>query len=277
MMLLRTGWLTNIAQITHDHRMGEDSKAAVGAATSQTAVALALFATAAAAKQAGFTDDQIAAGGVVATGFSTYISERWRLLTTQNDRAAFALEVPQLTEQVTRLTERIAKIEERLAANDQPPEPLDTIRANVVFSEFAKGVSEAATPAKRAALVNAAARQFDPEFGEPAVRGHWLNRVRSLSDLEIRVLALIAEHTKVAFNPKGLVVMKVEPAALLSVPPENMQAFKFAASELAKGPSNLLQQEQGLYSVPGVGHSWSGEMYTLALDGEIVAKYIRDD
>lgn len=85
------------------------------------------------------------------------------------------------------------------------------------------------------------------------------------------------EHQKIAFNPKGLVSMKVEPLSLLDVPPENLQAFKVAASELAKSPNNLVQPEHGLYTLPGTSHSWSGEMYTLALDGQIVAKYIADD
>jgi hypothetical protein len=257
--------------------MSEDSKTAGSSAVTQASVALAVLASAAAAKQAGLTDDQIAAAGVATTGISAYLTERWRLLTTQNDRAAFALEIPQLTEQVTRLTERIGKIEERLEAEGRSSEPLDTIRANVVFSEFAKGVSEAATPAKRAALVNAAARQFDPDFGEPSVRAHWLRRVRSLSDLEIRVLELIVEHAKITFNPNGLVSMNVEPFVIVATSAENLQAFKAAAAELAKGPSNLVQQDHGLYTLPGATHSWSGEMFMLALDGKIVAKYIADD
>ncbi|MEO8901147.1 MAG: hypothetical protein ABI488_05690 [Polyangiaceae bacterium] len=256
--------------------MGEDSKAAGRAGAEQGTIAFAVLVAAAAAKQAGFTDDQIAASSVVITGFSTYLTERWRLLTTQNDRAAFALEVPQLTEQVSLLTERIAKIEDRLEEAGEAPEPLDTIRANVVFSEFARGVSEAATPAKRRALVNAAAHQFDPEFGEPSVRVYWLRRVRALSDLDIRVLGLITEHVKIAFNPTGLVPMNVEPFELVGMPPENLTAFKAAALELAKGPGNLVQQDHGLYTLPGASHSWSGELFTLALDGKIVARYIAD-
>jgi hypothetical protein len=171
------------------------------------------------------------------------------------------------------LVARVEAPESKRAAAGKPPERPDPLRTNAVFSDFAKSVSTAITPAKRVALVNAAARQFDPDAGDASTRAYWFARVKALSDVQVLLIQLLGEHARMAFDSLGPVPLNVDPPARLEMPREDALALRAAAVELARPPLPALVTEgHGTYNMPDEGFTRSGENFSLTEEGKIVAR-----
>jgi len=105
-----------------------------------------------------------------------------------------------LEDEVRLVADKVRKSEDARAAAGKPPERPDPIAQGVLFSEFAESVASAATSEKRTALVHAAACQFDPDLGSVAVRKHWFDEVRGLSDMDIFAIRMLARERILTFT-----------------------------------------------------------------------------
>lgn len=89
-------------------------------------------------------------------------------------------------EEVNRLKARVGKLEE-----------LGALRTLKLQREFASAYAETSGEAKREALINVAAKQFDSTWLDSEMRSYWFQVVRSLSDHQIVALRDLAEHRRI--------------------------------------------------------------------------------
>lgn len=95
-------------------------------------------------------------------------------------------------EEVNRLKARVGKLEE-----------LGALRTLKLQREFASAYADASGEAKRQALINIAAKQFDPTWLDLDMRSYWFGIVRNLSDHQIVVLQLLYDRGPISITRSG--------------------------------------------------------------------------
>jgi hypothetical protein len=205
----------------------------------------------------------------------------------KNDDSLYEARLSAMEDEFGKLDERVRKLEARRAAEGGKLDRDDLLSREAVYSEFAKGVTEAATPEKRLALVNAAARQFDPIAGLPSVREYWFKRVRALPDLELQVVRILHEHNAIAFNGA---IFAVHPAPRGPGRGEHIAGFirsevvaiEVTVLEMSKGsePSQLLHRDRAevlmTVNVNEGEQNFTTSLFDLTPSGKELAKFIAD-
>ncbi len=197
------------------------------------------------ATQAGkaFQNVAIGAGGIVggpasvalAVGVSALFNV-FEAVANGNDDAFREARLSAVVDELRRVAGEVRKIQEARAAAGKPVDPPDPLTQGVLFSEFAEAVASAATLEKRTAVVHAAARQFDPEAGAPAVRKYWFDLARVLGDLDIVVIRLLRrEHnaTIVRFKVQGFGGNPSRRLTAPSTPPTSSNRGRATSAEAA--------------------------------------------
>jgi hypothetical protein len=187
-----------------------------------------------------------------------------------------AAEYSALFEEFRKLGERVALLEKK--------DRQDALAKQVVFSRFAKDVSEAATTEKREALVHATAYQFDPSRGSPATRDYWLRKVRSASDAELALVLLASKKCLAFFGAQRLVEMPsdsttIGPPPSLKIPETDMLTFASLARQMVQGggPGALLKSGAHVNIQVSRGTSSSVQKLELTSDGEIFVSFCNGD
>jgi hypothetical protein len=162
----------------------------------------------------------------------------------------------------------------RLASLEQAPDRHDMLTRDAVYSNFAKAVSEAATPEKRSALVNATAHQFDPTMGTPATRAYWMRRVSELSDIEIATVALFYQNVQLAFGDRTPTLFTIPRSngntASSSLPSTDVVAHEQGARSLVQ--RGLLEKQVGVVS--GEAHRADATFFELTASGDAILRFI---
>jgi hypothetical protein len=183
-----------------------------------------------------------------------------------------------LGDKVAQLHARVEQLRVELERQGKHLEELGAIRTTNVSRIFAMAVTEATSPGKVAALVNAAARQFDPTFGTPAARSHWFSIVRSLSDIELQLILLAHEHGSIAFDGKPFHVnLHHKTAAPIDeIGLEDTIALEGTAQE-SISPASTLHKLVGQRSemlTQSAGKKWQTMTFGLTPAGQCVARLI---
>jgi hypothetical protein len=110
---------------------------------------------------------------------------------TPDERLKEAIEA-EARERVAHLQAKVERIEKELEAQGARLDDLGPMRTVNVAREYVQGCAEAHSEEKKEALTIAAARQFDPRFGQQYVRAHWLALLGELSDIEIMAILWMA-------------------------------------------------------------------------------------
>jgi hypothetical protein len=144
-------------------------------------------------------------GGAIFAGSVAESALAWfDAVASGNDEALREARLGSLEAEFRRLSERVARLERETATDRNDP-----LTREQTFSRFAKDVADAKTPAKREALINAAAHQFDPRMGSAEARSFWYSVVAGLTDLDLLMSRLLAEHEHVTIT--------VEPVARVTL------------------------------------------------------------
>jgi hypothetical protein len=98
---------------------------------------------------------------------------------------------------------RVLLLEAQLRRQGSHLENPGAVRTARLAHAMAEAVGASYSDEKRAAVANAAARQFDPRMGAQGARKYWLDRVAALTDLEVWVLQLLREHQRLYYVPTG--------------------------------------------------------------------------
>jgi len=172
-------------------------------------------------------------------------------------------------DELRRVAEEVRKIQEARAATGKPIDAPDPLTQGVLFSEFAEAVASAATPEKRTALVHAAARQFDPNRGNAAVRQHWFAAARSLTDMEVVVIRLVDREYSI-YSERNMVY------GLDGKPNGPGRALGFTEDEDTAILTTVGKMAQTQTYVQA--SSWQGgQKFGLTSQGRMLARYISDD
>jgi hypothetical protein len=97
---------------------------------------------------------------------------------------------------VLRLNSKVDELDTKLAAHSKQLDELGLLRTIAIFEEFLRAFSRARGDEKRDALLNIAARQFDPTLGSLPFRQRWFDAVASLGDTQIAALRAFEESGK---------------------------------------------------------------------------------
>jgi len=222
-------------------------------------------------------------GGVVASIAVGTASAWLRAKSSRNDEVLQEARLAAIEDQFHQLDARMRELEDERARQGVAEEPPDILREEAVFSEFAKAVSRAKTPEKRIALVNAAAHQFDPRMGRRESRDFWLQKISSLSELELAFIAIVADKP-VCFVASEM--FQFDPGApepreaheLPGIVPADVVAFTAVGWELSSAPSPnamYLVRKSGAPNVRFKGQMLTPEAYWLTAAGVVLAQYMK--
>lgn len=137
-----------------------------------------------------------------------------------------------LADTLASLQSKVERLAVELEAKSAKLEELGALRTFTLAREAAASAAEARTAEKRESVLNATARQFDPEAGTPATRDFWLQRVRSLPDVELKLVLLIAKYKRLAFQNNDLVQLVEDRIRPLPLPREDLVAFRTVAASM---------------------------------------------
>jgi hypothetical protein len=158
-----------------------------------------------------------------------------------------------------KLQQKVEQLAARLESNGQKLDDLGPIRTVHVARDVAESTAQARSPEKREAVLNAAARQFDPNLSASA-RAHWLAVVRQLSDIEIaaiRVLhtegALWQQHDGTLARVATQVEENATPLDLERYPVDDQHALRVALRDLGQ------PYVYGEFGEGGVALTYAGE------------------
>jgi len=223
-------------------------------------------------------------GGAVVAGVLVGTAASWfRAKASGNDEGWRDARLSAVEDQFYQLDARMRELEAERARQGVSEEQPDILREEAVFSEFANAVSRAKTPEKRMALVNAAAHQFDPRMGRRESRDFWLQKISSLSELELAFIAIVTEkpvcfvsNEMIQFDP-----VAAEPRDAIEVPgivQADVVAFTAVAIDLADAPSpsaTRLLRKSGVPNVRFRGQLHTPEAYYLTAAGSVLAQYMK--
>jgi hypothetical protein len=185
-------------------------------------------------------------------------------------------------DKVARLEARVERLEKQRAAEGKPLDELGVSRTVTIAREFLSA-SAGATSGKVDALVNGAARQFDPDAGLPSVREYWLRRVRELPDMELEVVRLLHKHGRLAVNGALFSVTPSADGIRLGNPfgssrRADIVAIEVTALRMSKGsePEQLLLREhaQVALKMNGQYENFTTSLFGLTPSGEELAAFI---
>ncbi len=117
----------------------------------------------------------------------------FKAIVGDNDAKFRAAYIGELHDHLNRLQGKVNDLEQELKAQGERLDEMDPIALAHLVQDFMHDVSEKASAANRDAIIMATARQFDPRLGPFSMRQYWLQRIRTLSDIELEVLKM---HTK---------------------------------------------------------------------------------
>jgi hypothetical protein len=206
--------------------------------------------------------------GIALTVGATALFNIFEAVANANTQAFQEARIAALEDDVIRVRDEVKALQEARASAGKPAAPPDAPTQVRIFSDFAEAVADAATPEKRTALVHAAARQFDPDAGFPAVRRYWFNAVRSLSDMEVVTLRLLADEVAV-YSERNMV------HGTGGNPNGNGRALGFTPdSDAAILKTLTLMAQSGTYVRAS---SWQGgQRYLLTTEGHVLTRFITD-
>jgi hypothetical protein len=97
----------------------------------------------------------------------------------------------ELLDDVLRLNRKVDELDEKLAAHSKQLDQLGLLRTIAIFEAFLRAFSRTQGNEKREALLNVAARQFDPTLGSLAFRARWFDAVASMDDAQIAAIRML--------------------------------------------------------------------------------------
>lgn len=177
---------------------------------------------------------------------------------------------------VYELDRRLRIVEEQLRREGKKLDEFGGIRTMMIMKSLVHAFGNTFSDVKQDALVTATVRQFDSRFGGQETRKHWLDRIAALSDLEIRIIKLLHEHSLMAYIPPtgeliiGAAGMKSNaPAADQAALGAALQQMSFQFDPNKTPP--LVQRTQQEYKVGAHGMVLA---HALTVSGKIVAGFI---
>lgn len=213
------------------------------------------------------------------------LAEWFRAMSTGGDSRVLTQRLDAFETEIAQLEARLAAAESAIKAAGEQPDRQDLLSKEGIFSDFARGVSEARTPPKRHALVNATVHQFDPRKGTPATRDYWLRRVRETSDAELALVNLLSVQTEITFWRNEAFATSATnnanaPATVpLTIPKSTVVAFETIAQQVAnQGPGQLVYSAYSRHVRSGEGaDAHAVRAYGLTAAGEIFVSFCKDD
>jgi hypothetical protein len=182
-------------------------------------------------------------GPVLAIVFTACLktaTDRILALSKGNDEKIDGVRLSALEDDCVAFRDELRDLREELRCQETDLDAVDTMTAEHVFTGFFEARTEARSPEKRRAIARVAARQFDPRLGPQYVRAYWFERVRTASDLELMVIAMMARYpvgTTVRFGFPRVEVRRPsasEPEFIDGLSDSEIAAYSFAAGR-AKG------------------------------------------
>jgi hypothetical protein len=206
----------------------------------------------------------VAAG--VSTAFDWFKARR-----EKNDKAWDDARVAAVEDWCRRLDEEVSALREALRAAGKTAPGADVLTTEHVYVDFVQAVVEAKSAEKRLALTKAAAHQFDPTVGDPSARRYWFDRVRQLTDIQVRLLTLLGAHEiiVVAESSGTLFLGKAREGTPSSV--SEAIALVLAAGDLTGRNASLLRMERIKLEVPNEGAT----EIKLEPQGKVLASFLR--
>lgn len=198
-----------------------------------------------------------------------------------DERLKAAIEAD-LSETVRLLNSKVEVLASKLEAQGKKLDELGAVQTVVLTRAVAQSTTEAKTRQKRNAVLNAAARQFDPTRGDAAARQYWLGRVRSLPEVDLAFLLFVAEHREVGFIDDLVIVVSgpndaVSLSMLVDFPRETAVAYRAAATRLGIEQGALVQTVRTPRGTSRAGDSVSFNSFALTPDGAILISFCKDD
>lgn len=165
------------------------------------------------------------------------------------------------------LDAKLETLAAKLATQGQKLEELGTIRTVGLVREVAQATTEARSPEKSEAILNAAARQFDPTAGSAAARAHWFAEVRRLTDVEVVAIQLLARRAGLLFKESGI--------RAVAVGKHSSNVLDFSPDERIVLEATLLAlTERKLVRHGNIGAAGQNKGFRLTRHGEVLAKYV---
>lgn len=235
--------------------MGQDP---IGAGAKASVIAVAAFAG---EKLAG-TPGAIFAGSIADSALTWFGN-----VVERNDAALDVARLSTLEDGFRKLSERLEKVERETASDKADP-----LSREQAFTTFGQDLAKATSLAKREALVNAAAAQFDSRKGDEGLRAHWYREVAALSDANVVLIRLLDryQHLTIVLAPLVSVtagVIQPGETATLNLSESDAVAL-FWAGRVDSGLDALFEQSTPS-GVPGT-------RFKLTQHGRVLADFIRD-
>jgi len=182
---------------------------------------------------------------------------------------------------VLELESKVARIDAQLGEIGRQLDELGAVRTVLLAQDVASSATSARTKGKREAVLNAAARQFDPRKGDEAAREYWLQRVRALPETELALLLFLNEYDEIGFVDDLTVVVKHGPndhiQPLPDVPGETGLAFRGAALRLAgEAPTPLIQTSHNRQAASRGGDQKSFPAFVLTPEGKTLVSFCKE-
>jgi hypothetical protein len=148
--------------------------------------------------------DKLVQAGVNLVPGGSLAQSIWSAVRPANAAERFDLAKREYDDELAvRLVDTIRAVRAELRAHRTELDQLAPLRALAIAEQVAKSASEASGDSKVEAMLNAGARQFDPRKGPQETRKYWLDRVTQLSDLEVRVLMLLKDHSPLSYREEA--------------------------------------------------------------------------
>lgn len=186
---------------------------------------------------------------------------------TANTQAFQEARIAALEDDLIRVRDEVRTLQAARVAEGKPIGAPDAPTQTQIFSDFVEAVSSAPTSEKRTALVHAAARQFDPDLGSVAVRKHWFDEVRRLSDMEIFAIRMLAREGILTFTSQ-------HKANSARNPTRTFLVLQLSDDEHVALRATVLRLDEGPYVSSPVVTQRRGSQYKLSVAGSILARYI---
>lgn len=93
-------------------------------------------------------------------------------------------------------------VEKALQEHGKKLDELDELQETLIFQRLAKETFETVAPEKQRALMNIAARQYDPTLGSLSTRQYWWDEISQLSQIELYSIQLIGTK-KIFISGRG--------------------------------------------------------------------------
>jgi hypothetical protein len=169
-----------------------------------------------------------------------------------------------------RLCDAIRAVQAEVQAHGLKLAQLSPHRSQAVGQQVAQAASEARSETKVEAILNAGARQFDPRMGAEEVRRHWLTRVATLTDLEVRVLMLLKERAPLFYFSSPGVLHWGERRELADMPRAECLALGSVLLDLQRA-NDLVTQGTTNAEI----ENYSTQSSILTARGEELLRFIR--